>query len=91
MIKKPVITEKSMGQTAYNRYTFVVDQDASKGQIKEYVEKTFGVNVVKVRTLTGKQKTNRSFRTGHIQTKQGVKKAIVTLKPKQSIKYFETK
>ena len=41
VILKPVVTEKSMTAMAEKKYTFLVNQDATKTQIKEAVEKMF--------------------------------------------------
>jgi large subunit ribosomal protein L23 len=52
VILKPVITEKSMGQMADNKYTFLVHPEANKQMIKEAVEKMFeGTVVKKVHTI----------------------------------------
>ena len=52
VILKPVITEKSMADTAEKKYTFLVHPEANKAQIKEAVEKMFdGVKVDKVNTI----------------------------------------
>ena len=39
VIKKPVITEKSMNAMGEKKYTFLVHPEANKTQIKEAVEK----------------------------------------------------
>lgn len=78
VILKPVLTEKSMGQTAEKKYTFYVHPDANKIQIKEAVEKLFdGVKVKKVNTLNCHPKTRRRGMTTGQTAK--VKKAIVSL------------
>ncbi len=77
IIRKPVITEKSMSGIADNKYTFEVAPDAGKIEIKKAVEEIFGVKVIKVNTvkLPGKWK-----RMGvHVGRRPGKKKAIVTL------------
>ena len=52
VILKPVLTEKSMNAMAEKKYTFLVHPEASKGQIKEAVEKMFeGAKVSKVNTM----------------------------------------
>ena len=43
VIKKPVITEKSMNAMAEKKYTFLVHPEANKSQIKEAVEKMFEI------------------------------------------------
>jgi len=60
VILKPVITEKSMADTAEKKYTFLVHVDANKTQIKEAVEKMFdGVKVEKVNTMNCEGKNKR--------------------------------
>ena len=41
VIKRPVITEKSLQETAFGRYTFAVDRRATKSEIASAVEKFF--------------------------------------------------
>lgn len=78
IIKKPVITERSMMGAQDNKYTFEVAVDAGKIEIKKAVEEIFGVKVAKVNTikLPGKWK-----RMGvHVgQAPPDIKKAVVTL------------
>jgi large subunit ribosomal protein L23 len=53
---KPVITEKMNKLTEkLNRYGFVVARGANKLQIKEAVEKTYGVTVEAVNTQNNKR------------------------------------
>ena len=67
VIKKPVITEKSMIALEAGKYTFEVDTRAHKLLIKQAVEAAFeGVKVASVNTVTVKPKQKR-------------KKAIITL------------
>ena len=77
IIKKPIITERSMMGTQNNKYTFEVAADAGKIEIKKAVEEIFGVKVMKVNTikLPGKWKRMGVY-TGKTAAK---KKAIVTL------------
>ena len=52
VIKKPVITEKSMNAMAEKKYTFLVHPEANKSQIKEAVEKMFeGTKVKSVKPM----------------------------------------
>ena len=92
IILRPVITEKSVrlanleAKSSKNKetrkitkVTFEVAMDATKPEIKEAVEKIFGVKVDKVNTMIvkGKRKDVRFLRG----KKRDWKKAIVTLKP----------
>lgn len=78
IIRRPVITEKSMDAMSEKKYTFMVHTDATKTQIKEAVEKMFaGTKVKSVNTmnLDGKKK-----RRGMVVGKTAKsKKAIVQL------------
>ena len=77
IIIAPVITEKSAIQAENNVYTFKVNANANKTQIKKAVEEAFGVKVVKVNTLNTKAKSKRVGRyTGKTNT---YKKAFITL------------
>ena len=79
IIKKPVVSEKSMLEMSDKRYTFIVNKEANKIQIKEAIEKMFdGAKVDKVNTINGKGKTRR--RGTIIGKTSDYKKAIVTLK-----------
>ena len=89
VIKKPVITEKSMNVMGQKKYTFLVHPEANKTQIKEAVEKMFeGTKVKSVNTmnLDGKKK-----RRGLVVGKTAkTKKAIVALtEDSKDIEIFE--
>ena len=77
VIRKPVITERSMSGLAENKYVFEVAPGAGKIEIKKAVEEIFGVKVAKVNTikLPGKWKRMGVY-TGKTAAK---KKAIVPL------------
>jgi large subunit ribosomal protein L23 len=87
VIMKPVLSEKSYVLSAAGKYTFRVHQDAHRTQIRQAVEKLFGVDVVAVRTLTVKSKPKRR---GLVRGRTRVwKKAIVEVAPGQSIPIFQ--
>ena len=78
IIKKPVVSEKSMNQMADKKYTFIVNVDATKTQVKYAVEKLFeGAKVKKVNTSRYYGKIRR--RGMVIGETNAFKKAIVTL------------
>ena len=57
VILKPVVTEKSMTAMGEKKYTFYVNPDATKTQVKEAVERMFeGAKVAKVNTMNLKVK-----------------------------------
>ncbi|MDY3824879.1 MULTISPECIES: 50S ribosomal protein L23 [Streptococcus] len=78
VIKKPVITEKSMYALEEGKYTFEVDTRAHKLLIKQAVEAAFdGVKVASVKTVNVKPKAKRVGRYAGFTSK--TKKAIITL------------
>jgi large subunit ribosomal protein L23 len=88
ILKRPLITEKSTAEKeSYNKLYFEVDRRANKIEIKQAVEQIFKVDVLGVFTanMRGKMK-----RVGRILSKRSDwKKAIVTIKPGQQVKFFE--
>jgi len=84
---RPVVTEKSTNLQERGRYVFEVARKANKYQIKQAVEETFDVTVVKVNTMKARGKRKRfGPRT---TTQPSWKKAIVTLAQGDSITIFE--
>lgn len=88
---RPVITEKSMNNAAFGRYTFVVNYNATKNDIKKAVEEQFKVNVVEVKTIKMKGKVRRSGKRRIPVRAKNWKKAVVHLKAEQKIDVFEVK
>ena len=78
VILKPVVTEKSMNQMGEKKYTFLVNPEANKSQIKEAVEKMFaGTKVESINTMNNDGKNKRR---GMVVGKTAkTKKAIVKL------------
>ena len=89
VILKPVITEKSMADMAFKKYTFMVHTEANKSQIKEAVEKMFaGTKVAKVNTMNNEGKKCRKKNT--VGRTAATKKAIVQLtEDSKEIEVFE--
>jgi large subunit ribosomal protein L23 len=90
ILRKPVISEKSMlGANTRNVYTFEVTPRATKQQIAEIVEKSFGVKVMHVRTTMIHQTGKRTGKKRLSQSGIAKKKAMVTLKAGQKIEAFD--
>ena len=89
VILKPIVTEKSMAAMGEKKYTFYVNPDATKTQVKEAVEKMFeGTKVKNVNTMNLDGKTKRRGMTFGKTAK--TKKAIVTLtEDSKDIEIFE--
>lgn len=88
IIRRPIVTEKSMASMSEKKYTFVVDIHANKVMIKRAVEDVFGVKVEDVKTARFLGKTKR---VGvHVGKRPDYKKAIVKLaESSKSIEFFE--
>ena len=88
IIIKPIITEKSMEDMAYGKYTFMVDKRANKSEIKKAVEGIFDVKVEKVNTMNMLGKIKRQGYTSG--RRASWKKAIIKLtEDSKSIEFFE--
>ena len=79
VILRPVITEKSMAESALKKYVFEVAPSANKIEIKQAIVEIFGVK--------GKQKRTGSYPMGRTAA---TKKAYVELtEDSKSIEFFE--
>jgi large subunit ribosomal protein L23 len=89
---RPLVTEKSTyqarqaGQGRGGTYSFEVHLLANKAQIRDAVEKIYGVKVVDVRTSIRAGKPRR-FRYAFGRTRQ-TKKAVVTVDENSHIDLF---
>ncbi len=88
IIFQPVVSEKSYDLIeAANTYTFEVDRRTNKTEIRQAVEKIFGVKVVAVNTMNRKGKQKRTgFKVGK---RSDTKRALVKLADGESIDIFE--
>lgn len=96
VIIRPVITEKTTRQMDEESvYTFVVNKDANKIEIKSAVERLFDVDVSGVRTMRYSGKARRavmgrmSRNVRHPGRRPSFKKAVVTLAGGDHIEFYE--
>ena len=93
IIKKPLLTEKSYAKIGEKVYTFVVDKNATKVDIRNAVEEIFKVQVEKVNTMNvkGHEKSQNTKKGRTVGRTSDYKKAIVTLKKdSKPIAFFES-
>ena len=90
ILQRPLITERSTLLREQNKYVFEVDPRATKGQIREAVQRVFRVDVTAVNTMNilGKLRRRMGPRSGFQSDR---KKAVVTVKKGQEIKFAEPK
>ncbi len=81
ILLEALLTEKATRLNPYDQYLFKVHPSATRTQVAEAVETTFGVKVKRVNTMNVKPKLKRDrTRRNRLGSKGGMKKAIVTLK-----------
>ncbi len=87
---KPIVTEKVSAFNEAGQYGFVVAKDANKVEIKNAVEKAYGVTVQRVNTMVypGKSKS-RYTKSGAIEgSTSAYKKAIVKVADGDIIDFY---
>jgi large subunit ribosomal protein L23 len=90
IIIKPIITEKMTAQSEKGYYGFAVDREANKIEIKNAIEKMYGVNVENINTMIYAGKSRRRYtKSGVLEGKTlGFKKAIVKLSEGDTIDFY---
>jgi large subunit ribosomal protein L23 len=91
VLRRPLITEKSNFQNSkLHQFAFEVAPDATKAMVKEAVETTFDVTVLRVNVVNMPTKQHRSLRNRRmVNRRTAFKKAIVLLAPDDTIAVFE--
>jgi len=89
IIIRPVVSEKSYEQIEKNKYTFEVDKNAPKEEIRQAIETIFKVHVTGVNTMKVRGRIKRQGRTSG-RTRDW-KKAVVTLREGDRIEVFEAR
>jgi large subunit ribosomal protein L23 len=90
VLKKPLVTEKVSALNEKGKYGFIVDIEANKVEIKQAVEKQYGVTVESVNTMRvmGKLKSRYTKAGVLAGRKPNFKKAIVTLAEGEVIDFY---
>jgi len=91
ILEKPVETEKAHGVQKNGKFTFIVRRDATKTEIKQAIEKYYGVKVKSVRTSTVQPKTRAVGRGRTLEKRSISKKAIITTVGAKSIEANKVK
>jgi large subunit ribosomal protein L23 len=90
ILKRPLVTEKVSALNEKGKYGFIVEADANKVEIKNAVEKMYGVNVARVNTINVLGKLKSRFTKAGVLSgrKPSYKKAIVTLAEGEVIDFY---
>jgi len=90
VLSEPLVTEKISAMNEYGKYGFVVERSANKIEIKQEVEKTYGVTVESVQTMIhpGKKKS-RFTKSGILEGRTpAYKKAVVKVADGDIIDFY---
>lgn len=89
ILKRPIITEKSLREAALGRFTFEAALSANKAEIAQAAKELFKVNPTKVQTITVKGINKRHRRLNKEISVSSYKKAVITLKGNEKIDLFD--
>jgi large subunit ribosomal protein L23 len=89
IIKKPVVTEKSQLLEMKGVYTLIVDDRATKVDVRTAVERLYGVSVKKVNMINTRTKVRVNGKYGAQVKRKEKTKALVSLKDGQRIQDFQ--
>jgi len=84
-LRAPVLSEKSLKMSEFNKYVFKVRPSTTKNQVKDAVENIFSVKVVKINSSTTEGKT-KVFK-GKKGKRKDYKKVVVTLEKGNTIDF----
>lgn len=90
VLKRPIISEKSMKLAQSGLYTFEVGKDATKPVVAKEVAKRFNVKVLAVKMVNIKGRVKQQKRVRKVYNLPGFKKALVQVKKGEKIAIFET-
>ena len=89
VIKRPLVSERSMEQLTDRKYSFEVSRSANKIEIKKALEDIFGVEVERVTTMVVHGKVKRMGATSG--KRPDWKKAIIKLtEQSKTIEFFDS-
>lgn len=89
VLKKPVLTEKSMRLAKDGYFTFLVDRNATKAEIIKTVKNVFVVDPVSIKVLNYKPVVKLQRNRRRYTKTSGFKKAVIKLKLGQKIDIFQ--
>lgn len=88
-VKRPIITEKSLGLASRGWYTFAVGKHVRKEEAAKEIEAMYHVNVIRARMVAMHGKVRRTGKKMMSTRRADWKKIMVLLKAGQHIDAFE--
>lgn len=89
IVIKPIITEASIIDAKNGKFTFQVEFDANKTQIRKEIQDIYGVTVTGITTINSRSSKVIATKFGRKTVKNKIKKARVKLQKGQTIPAFE--
>lgn len=89
VLKRPLLTEKTLSLARAGFYTFEVQAEATKDNIRKALKDHYHVDAILVRTMSIKGRSHRVGRIRKVLALPKIKKAVVRLKKDQKIDVFE--
>ncbi len=87
LIIRPLVTEKAAVAQSQNKYSFIVNRNADKLEVKRAIKEIFGVEPISVNIINVDGKIRRFGQSKG--RKQDYKKAVITLPKGKSISVHE--
>ncbi len=84
-ILAPHFSEKASKNEALKKYTIRINKKINKNTIKNIIEKTYDVKVIKVNILKNPAKKKLTQRGNERIARRNIKKAIITIKSKKKL------
>ncbi len=91
VIKKPIITEKSARGETINKFTFVVDRNATKIDIKRAIKEIYGVKVLKVNSTKVLEKGRIVGGKKYMKKRPEGKKVTITIEKGKKFDFTKVK
>ncbi|MFA6528175.1 MAG: 50S ribosomal protein L23 [Candidatus Gracilibacteria bacterium] len=91
IIKKPLVTEKSMKGEVNRKFTFLINSNATKIDIKRAFKEIYGVDVVKVNIVPVFRKARLIKNNNEFEKRASGQKAVITIKKGQKFDFNKIK
>lgn len=89
ILKKAIITERSLAKTKNGFYTFAIDSKYRKTDVKKAVKDLYNIDVEEVKIIKKVGKTRRAGKKSKQIRSSNWKKAIIKVDPAKKIAIFE--
>ena len=89
ILKRAIITERTIAKSKQGFYTFAVDYNVRKNDVKQAVKDLYNIDVKEVKIIKKLGKTRKVGKKYKEVKSSNWKKAIIKIDPKQKIAIFD--